>query len=63
VISDDYGARVLVDESVPKAEYEKLVEERDQYRELYLKTLEQCRKLEQGILGQKSERRRQTRRS
>jgi transposase len=39
-----------------KAQNEKLVEERDGYRELYLKTLEQCRKLEQGILGQKSER-------
>jgi transposase len=47
---------VLVDESVPKAEYEKVVEEREQYRELYLKALEQCRKLELGILGQKRER-------
>ena len=39
-----------------QAENEQLIEERDQYRELYLKTLEQCRKLELGILGQKSER-------
>src|SRR5205814_607815 len=30
--------------------------EREQYRELYLQTLELCRKLELGILGQKSER-------
>ena len=47
---------MLDDAGVPKADYEKVVEERDQYRELYLKMLEQCRKLEQGILGQKSER-------
>ena len=46
---------MLVDEEPLKAEIEKLAEERDQYRELYLKTLEQCRKLELGILGQKSE--------
>jgi transposase len=39
-----------------KAQNEKLVEERDGYRELYLKMLAQCRKLELGILGQKSER-------
>lgn len=30
--------------------------ERDEYRKLYLETLELCRKLEQGILGQKRER-------
>lgn len=48
---------MLVDESVVlKSQYEKIVEERDQYRELYLKMLAQCRKLELGILGQKSER-------
>lgn len=34
----------------------KLQSERDQYRELYLKTLELCKKLELGILGQKRER-------
>jgi hypothetical protein len=31
-------------------------EERDRYKELYVKQLELCRKLELGILGQKSER-------
>jgi transposase len=48
---------VVDDESVvlPKLQYDQLVEERAQYRELYLKMLEQCRKLELGILGQKSE--------
>jgi transposase len=56
MISDDYRARVLDDESVPKADYAKVVEEREHYRELYLQALEQCRKLELGILGQKSER-------
>jgi transposase len=29
---------------------------RDQYHQLYLETLERCRKLERGLLGQKSER-------
>ncbi|MFO0674385.1 MAG: hypothetical protein U0235_33050 [Polyangiaceae bacterium] len=28
--------------------------ERDEYRALYLQTMERCRKLELGILGQKS---------
>jgi transposase len=31
-------------------------EERDAYHELYLETLERCRKLERGLLGQKAER-------
>ena len=47
---------MLVNESVPKAEYEKVVGEREQYRQLYLKMIEQCRKLELGLLGQKAER-------
>jgi hypothetical protein len=47
---------VLDDQRVPRVEYEKVVEERDGYRELYLKMLEQCRRLELGLLGQKSER-------
>lgn len=38
------------------AENEKLIAEREEYRKLYLSTLELCRKLEQGILGQKRER-------
>jgi transposase len=38
------------------AENKKLAEERSHYRDLYLQMLEQCRKLEQGILGPKSER-------
>jgi len=29
--------------------------ERDEYRALYLQTMERCRKLEMGLLGQKSE--------
>ena len=33
-----------------------LLSQRDQYKKLYLSTLELCRKLEQGILGQKRER-------
>jgi transposase len=37
-------------------ERDRLLGERDYYRELYLKALEQCRKLELGLLGQKSER-------
>jgi transposase len=35
---------------------ERLSSERDGYRKLYLETLELCRKLERGILGQKRER-------
>jgi transposase len=35
---------------------EKLAGEREEYRRLYLETLELCRKLELGIVGQKSER-------
>jgi transposase len=35
---------------------EKLASERDEYRRLYLATLELCRKLEKGIIGQKRER-------
>jgi transposase len=47
---------VPVDDVVPKAEYEKIVEEREHYRDLYLGALEKCRKLELGLLGQKAER-------
>jgi transposase len=49
VVSDEQAAQLV-------AQYEKAVEEREHYRELYLQMLEQCRKLELGILGQKSER-------
>jgi transposase len=35
---------------------EKLFAEREQYRTLYLKMLEQCKRLERGLLGQKAER-------
>jgi hypothetical protein len=48
-VSDEQAAELI-------AKYEKAVEEREHYRELYLQTLEQCRKLEQGIVGPKSER-------
>jgi transposase len=37
------------------ASLERLSNERDQYKKLYLDTLELCRKLERGILGQKRE--------
>src|SRR6266542_2015938 len=39
-----------------RADNERLAAEREHYRELYLRTLEQCRKLELGLLGQKAER-------
>ena len=35
---------------------EKVEHERDRYRQLYLDTLERCRMLERGLLGQKAER-------
>src|SRR3954465_10466253 len=39
-----------------RADNERLAAEREHYRELYLRTLAQCRKLELGLLGQKAER-------
>jgi hypothetical protein len=39
-----------------RADNERLSAEREHYRELYLQMLEQCRKLELGLLSQKSER-------
>jgi len=39
-----------------KAAAERLISERDQYKQLYLEMLERCRKLELGIVGQKRER-------
>jgi transposase len=45
---------VLDDETAKRIE--KLVEEREYYRELYLQTLAHCRKLELGIVGPTSER-------
>lgn len=41
---------------MPKQEYEKVVEEREHYRDLYLATMARCRKLELGLIGQKAER-------
>jgi hypothetical protein len=38
-----------------RPDVERLAAEREHYRELYLRRLEQCRKLELGLLGQKSE--------
>ena len=49
LVSDEAIAQMLADN-------ERLAAEREHYRELYLRTLEQCRKLELGLLGQKSER-------
>src|SRR5688572_3270771 len=43
------------DVSALRAEIETLTADREHYRELYLKALEQCRKLELGIVGAKSE--------
>jgi transposase len=48
-VSDEQAALLI-------AENKRLTEEREHYRELYLHTLEQCRKLEQGIVGPRSER-------
>jgi transposase len=42
--------------AVADAERETAARERDEYRALYLETMERCRKLERGILAQKSER-------
>jgi len=38
-----------------RSQVERLTVERDEYRKLYLEALELCRKLEQGIVGQKRE--------
>jgi len=48
----------VADESITQLEtqLERALTGRDHYRQLYLRTLEQCRKLELGLLGQKSER-------
>jgi transposase len=48
-VSDEQAALLI-------AENKRITEELEHYRELYLQTLEKCRKLEQGIVGQKSER-------
>jgi transposase len=49
-------ARVVVERDQVTVERDLAVGEREQYRELYLRTLEQCRKLELGLVGPKSER-------
>jgi hypothetical protein len=41
---------------VLRSEIEQLSTERDRYRELYLRMLETCKKLERGLVGQKAER-------
>lgn len=51
-----HGESIAEENEKLRAENERLAREREQYRELYLKVLEQCRKLERGILGQKRER-------
>jgi transposase len=55
-VSEDAIAQMLADNARFVAERDQAVAEREHYRELYLRTLEQCRKLELGLLGQKSER-------
>jgi transposase len=47
---------VTDDVATLRAENSRLAADVEQYRELYLKTLEQVRKLELGLLGQKAER-------
>ncbi len=62
MIGDGYRAGVsasppTVEElTALRADNERLAAEREHYRELYLRMLEQCRKLELGLLGQKAER-------
>ena len=62
MITDGYRAGVsasppTVEElTALRVDIERLSAEREHYRELYLQMLEQCRKLELGLLGQKSER-------
>jgi transposase len=62
MIVNGYGAGVSASPSIDRelaslrADVERLAAEREHYRELYLRMLEQCRKLEPGLLGQKSER-------
>jgi transposase len=62
LIANGYGAGVSAapptDSELAslRADVERLAAEREHYRELYLRMLEQCRKLELGLLGQKSER-------
>ena len=62
MIVDGYRAGVSawpsIDEELAalRADNDRLSAEREHYRELYLRTLEQCRKLELGLLGPKSER-------
>lgn len=48
--------RIAAERERIAAERNKAVADRDHYRELYLRMLEQCKKLERGILGPKSER-------
>jgi hypothetical protein len=55
-VSEEAIAQMLADNERLVADNERLATEREHYRELYLRTLEQCRKLELGLLGQKSER-------
>jgi transposase len=55
-VTSSAPAPSAVDVQALQAERDKLLAERDAYRELYLRALEQCRKLELGLLGQKSER-------
>ena len=62
MIANGYGAGVSpappTDSELAslRADVERLAAEREHYRELYLRMLEQCRKLELGLFGQKSER-------
>ena len=47
---------LTIDTTALHARIDELTVERECYRELYMKALEQCRKLELGLLGQKRER-------
>jgi transposase len=56
VVSEERVAELVAENVELRAQLGKLASEREQYHELYLKLLEQNRKLEQGLLGQKAER-------
>jgi hypothetical protein len=56
VIAELQASRAALEATLAAATeaHDRVAVERDRYRELYVKQLELCRKLELGILGQKS---------
>jgi hypothetical protein len=55
-VTDSAAASIEAKLAEFSARLDTLAAKRNQYRELYLQTLELCRKLELGIVGQKRER-------